>query len=131
MKKPRYCHYYGYFFCKSCHKDDKHIIPARLVMQWDAKVCCSVSFCTSDGVTTRRVFHAWQKYPVCRKARDTLSSIADEPAIDLAMANPSLYTQVQRLEEIQTIRLKLRLMQVRHHDFSFLYWFAPFVTLAC
>jgi len=38
MRNARYCHYYGQFYCKSCHKKDKHFIPARLVKSWDQKV---------------------------------------------------------------------------------------------
>jgi hypothetical protein len=86
----RYCHYYGQHYCKSCHKGDKVIIPARLVKEWDRK-----------------------KYEVCREARDFLRAHMDRPMIDLMQANPGLYAEVDgRLQKLHDVRMKFSMMKV-------------------
>eukprot|EP01052_Picozoa_sp_SAG31_P027956 SAG31_NODE_2659_length_5284_cov_6.942152_3_plen_794_part_00 len=94
----RYCEYYGTYFCQSCHRNDKAIIPARLVQEWDKK-----------------------KYKVSRKARQFLNEVMDRPIIDLAGANPAIYASVQPLQVIHGMRLQLNLMKnyiysCRHRD---------------
>ena len=85
----RYCHYYGQYYCTSCHKRDKMIIPAMLVKNWDRK-----------------------KYEICRAARDYLKANMDKPMIDLMQANHALYTTVEALQKVQYLRIQFSMMKV-------------------
>lgn len=35
MKRFRYCHYLGKYFCSTCHSNILEVIPARVVRKWD------------------------------------------------------------------------------------------------
>jgi len=86
--KARYCSYYGAYFCSACHRNDKVVVPARLLQQWDAS-----------------------KQPVSRSAHKAISAALDLPCIDVGLANPLLYDQVPQLRVIQRMRLQLSMMR--------------------
>ena len=35
MKRFRYCHYLGKYFCSSCHGNFLEVIPANVIKKWD------------------------------------------------------------------------------------------------
>lgn len=86
--KKRYCNYYGAYFCKSCHKGDKMVIPALLVKRWDRS-----------------------KYEVCRDARNFLRENMEKPIIDLTAANPGLYAEVPALQSAHDVRIRFSMMK--------------------
>jgi hypothetical protein len=52
----RYCNYTGLYYCPRCHHNEKTLIPARIVHNWDTKehkvhrtlgLCTSARLCVS------------------------------------------------------------------------------------
>ena len=35
IKRFRYCHYLGKYFCSSCHSNFLEVIPANVIRKWD------------------------------------------------------------------------------------------------
>eukprot|EP00736_Rhodelphis_marinus_P009579 Rmarinus@m.19428 len=91
--KPRFCAYTGLYYCKGCHANDKHVIPARIILKWDFK-----------------------QYPVCRWAKDMLAAVHTQPVLDITVVNSQLYEAVPALYDLQNLRLQLFLM--RHYILS-------------
>eukprot|EP00117_Sycon_ciliatum_P040711 scpid30216/ scgid29869/ Pleckstrin homology domain-containing family M member 3 len=79
------CSYDGRYYCAECHLDEEELIPARLVHNWD--------------------FH---KYKVCKDNLEVLHVMEEQPIIDLASTNPSLYTHISELQEAKLLRSQLK-----------------------
>lgn len=56
----RLCHYLGKYFCQLCHRNEKSIIPSRIILKWDFTVC-----------------------PVSNFAKELLESLYCDPVFDL------------------------------------------------
>lgn len=84
MKRFRYCHYLGKYFCSSCHSNFLEVIPANVIRKWD-----------------------FTKYEVSNFAKDLLQRIHFDPLFDLMDLNPSLYKRFRVLEGLKDIRQQL------------------------
>ncbi|KAK8784953.1 hypothetical protein V5799_008678 [Amblyomma americanum] len=78
------CSYDGYSYCPDCSGNESHVIPARIIHNWD-----------------------FRKHPVCREAKNLLKKYEDEPLLDLRVLNPSLYDAVPELAATQVLRSQL------------------------
>ncbi|KAL6064511.1 hypothetical protein QOT17_010909 [Balamuthia mandrillaris] len=88
ISTTRYCEYTGLHFCYECHVKDQCIIPSRVLANWDFK-----------------------RYYVSRFARLFLREIAEEPAFNISVLNPALYTMVPALQKIKVLREQLFYMK--------------------
>lgn len=84
IKRFRYCHYLGKYFCSSCHNNALEVIPANVIRKWD-----------------------FTKYEVSNFARDLLQKIHFDPLFDMKDLNPSLYKRSRVLEGLKDIRQQL------------------------
>jgi len=82
--KARVCSYNGCYYCAECHDNEEHVIPARVIHNWDFK-----------------------KYKVSKQTKHFLEQIEEEPLIDLRACNPSLYSAIEEMNEILTLRTQL------------------------
>lgn len=82
----RFCFHTGLWYCRSCHTGKKAILPSQAVTNWNFK-----------------------KYPVCDSSFLLLLESETTPVIDMATANPSLYSQREFLG-IRKLRERLNLM---------------------
>lgn len=78
------CSYDGYSYCPDCSGTESHVIPARIIHNWD-----------------------FRKHPVCHEAKNLLKKYEDEPLLDLRVLNPSLYDAVPELAATQVLRSQL------------------------
>jgi len=81
FRRGRFCHYTGKHYCKKCHSDDKALIPAKVVKEWDHKL-----------------------YAVSKTSYNTLISHLKDPLINLRTECPALYTQLFSLRKVKELR---------------------------
>eukprot|EP01062_Namystynia_karyoxenos_P042009 TRINITY_DN30673_c0_g1_i1.p1 TRINITY_DN30673_c0_g1~~TRINITY_DN30673_c0_g1_i1.p1 ORF type:complete len:675 (+),score=167.75 TRINITY_DN30673_c0_g1_i1:84-2108(+) len=86
--KPRPCHYTGELFCRRCHGDKRHAIPARILRRWD--------------FTPARV---------CNAAYAHLSEIWSRPLVHVDAVNAELYTRLPRLQQARRLRTQITLLR--------------------
>lgn len=78
------CAYNGYSYCPDCFSSESHVIPARVIHNWD-----------------------FRKHPVSKEAKTLLKKYEAEPLLDLRVLNPSLYDAVPELAATQVLRSQL------------------------
>lgn len=78
------CAYDGYSYCPDCFGSESHVIPARVIHNWD-----------------------FRKHPVSNEAKTLLKKYEAEPLLDLRVLNPSLYDAVPELAATQVLRSQL------------------------
>ncbi|KAI6176488.1 C1 domain containing protein [Aphelenchoides bicaudatus] len=88
ISEARICDYTGRYYCTKCHWNDLSYIPARLVRNFDSV-----------------------KRPICRATKQLLTLVEHKPIINLAKANPALFTYVNGLKKIHHIRTKIMFMK--------------------
>lgn len=76
--------YDGHNYCTDCHANDKMIIPARVLHNWDFK-----------------------EYPVAKRTRHFLSQVEAEPLLDIKTSSPTLYKSVPELATCLDLRTQL------------------------
>lgn len=74
----RVCKYDSCYYCFECHADDEHVIPARIIYNWDLR-----------------------KHSVCRSTKLFLLQIEEEPLLNIDETNPSIYAVIDELQEIR------------------------------
>ncbi|XP_015780728.1 PREDICTED: run domain Beclin-1-interacting and cysteine-rich domain-containing protein-like [Acropora digitifera] len=84
IKRFRYCHYLGKYFCSSCHTNALEVIPANVIRKWD-----------------------FAKYEVSNFARDLLQKIHLDPLFHMIDLNASLYKKHRVLDGLKDIRQQL------------------------
>jgi len=82
LRGPRFCEYSGRWFCRECHRNDKSIIPARVLQAWD-----------------------FGQYRVSVRAKEFIDTIWDEAVFDVEVFNNELYSKIKALAEM---RVRLR-----------------------
>ncbi|RWS31676.1 DUF4206 and RUN domain containing protein-like protein [Leptotrombidium deliense] len=82
--KARVCNFDGYNYCLECHSDEKLIIPARILQNWD-----------------------FARYSVSNKNRDKLMLTESEAFLDIKIMSPILYKAVPAMEECLNLRTQL------------------------
>jgi len=83
-KSYRWCHYLGRFFCSGCHSNMSHVIPARIIHEWDFK-----------------------KYPVSNFSQEILTSMTKEPVFNIHDLNPGLLRKVEKIKQVAGARSQL------------------------
>nr|XP_057937275.1 pleckstrin homology domain-containing family M member 3 isoform X1 [Doryrhamphus excisus]XP_057937276.1 pleckstrin homology domain-containing family M member 3 isoform X1 [Doryrhamphus excisus] len=91
--KAKVCHYSGWYYCQSCHRDNTFLIPARLLHNWDTS-----------------------KHKVSKQAKEFLEFVYEEPLLDVQQLNPGLYEHCEPLSVV--LRLRQRLQSLRAYLFS-------------
>ncbi|XP_061774154.1 pleckstrin homology domain-containing family M member 3 isoform X2 [Nerophis ophidion] len=91
--KAKVCHYSGWYYCQSCHRDHTFLIPARLLHNWDTR-----------------------KHKVSKQAKEFLEFVYEEPLLDIQQLNPALYEHCEPLRVV--LRLRQRLQSLRAYLFS-------------
>ncbi len=84
-KHLKRCFYFGKLYCKICHQNDKHVIPAKLIQTFDMK-----------------------KYPVCTNAKFMLDSVYRRGIFDIIYDNSDLYDQSTLLNDCRLLRVQLK-----------------------
>lgn len=81
----RVCRYDGAYYCYDCHDDEEHIIPARVIQDWD-----------------------FRKYKVSKYNKLFLMKIEEEPLFHIDELNSLLYDVTPELSEMKTLRIQLQ-----------------------
>jgi len=87
LTSARLCYYTGAYYCQNCHKNDKAILPAQILLNWD-----------------------FAKYKVSVYAKEYLSDIYDKPIIDVTTVNSSLFEYIPQLQKLRDLRRYLSYM---------------------
>ena len=82
--RSRLCKYDGLHYCLDCNQDDKAIIPARVIHNWD-----------------------FSRYTISRENKDKLDLVENEPLINIKLANPLLYQYNASMKECLQLRTQL------------------------
>ncbi|EDV96252.1 differentially expressed in FDCP 8 homolog [Drosophila grimshawi] len=88
--EPRLCDYRGLYYCPSCHWNDRFIVPARIVHNWD--------------FTPQRV---------SRTALQEIRLFLEKPLIRLEEENPKLFVFLEKLCTVK--KLRQNLVHMRHY----------------
>lgn len=79
--QSRLCHFDGHHYCSECHLNEKSIIPARVLCNWD-----------------------FNKYAISKRNQHFLSLISNEPMFELKTLAPLLYETFPELQELDGLR---------------------------
>lgn len=80
------CSFSGDYYCSKCMAEGQHLIPSRMIHNWDLK-----------------------QYSISRKAASFLS---DKPSLlDLKILNPRIYMAVDTMAQLQSLRIQLNLLR--------------------
>lgn len=79
--QSRLCYYDGHHYCSECHLNEKSVIPAKILCNWD-----------------------FNKYPISKRNQHFLTLISNEPMFKLKAMAPMLYKVCPELREIEDLR---------------------------
>lgn len=79
--QSRLCYYDGHHYCSECHLNEKSVIPAKILCNWD-----------------------FNKYPISKRNQHFLTLISNEPMFKLKTMAPLLYKVCPELREIEELR---------------------------
>nr|XP_020477223.1 protein RUBCNL-like [Monopterus albus] len=85
IKKLRYCHYLGRYFCDCCHSGSESVIPGRVLSCWD-----------------------FGRYPVSDFSKQLLESVWHQPLFDLTCVGKTLYSRVKELNKFRELQEQLQ-----------------------
>uniref|UniRef100_A0A6B2EL96 RUN domain-containing protein n=1 Tax=Phlebotomus kandelakii TaxID=1109342 RepID=A0A6B2EL96_9DIPT len=85
---PQVCSFSGNYFCDTCMSQDLHIIPAKVIHNWD-----------------------FRRLPVCQKVSKFLFEFNLQPIIDMKIVNPDIYSAVTEMAELQSLRIQLNFIR--------------------
>lgn len=80
----RVCYYDGGYYCFDCHDDEEHVIPSRVIQNWDFK-----------------------RHKVSKYNKLFLMKIEEEPLFHIDEINAGLYDVIIELKEVKLLRLQL------------------------
>ncbi|XP_065889788.1 pleckstrin homology domain-containing family M member 1-like [Dysidea avara] len=86
--EPQLCDYTGSYHCSECHHNQTHMIPARIVHNWD-----------------------FTEHKVCCNCFERLQVLSVRPLLQLHQASPDLYNYVQDLEQMEQLRKDFIIMK--------------------
>ena len=72
------CTYDASYYCFECHENEEHVIPARVIHNWDLR-----------------------KHQVAKKCKMFLMQIEEEPLFNIDETNPTLYNVIKELLEVK------------------------------
>lgn len=84
----RLCHFSGAYYCTSCLDAKPHAIPARIIFNWD-----------------------FGRRQVSRRAALFLREFEHQPFIDLRLLNPDIYSAVDEMAHMQSLRIQLNFVR--------------------
>lgn len=79
--QSRLCHFDGHHYCSECHLNEKSVIPARILCNWD-----------------------FNKYTISKRNQHFLNLISNEPMFELKSIGPLLYESCPELIELDEMR---------------------------
>ncbi|XP_027041520.1 uncharacterized protein LOC113669648 [Pocillopora damicornis] len=79
------CTYDASYYCFECHENEEHVIPARVIHNWDLR-----------------------KHQVAKKCKMFLMQIEEEPLFNIDETNPTLYNVIKELLEVKVLRSQLQ-----------------------
>uniref|UniRef100_A0A1I7SXG7 DUF4206 domain-containing protein n=1 Tax=Caenorhabditis tropicalis TaxID=1561998 RepID=A0A1I7SXG7_9PELO len=85
---PRFCDYYGLFFCSLCHGGEKSITPARVVTQW-----------------------SFTEHPVSDRALRFLRAVRETPVFRIRDLPGDMLKKIKPLKAVVELRQKLKHME--------------------
>ena len=80
----RVCNFDGFNYCTECHSDEKAVIPARVLNNWD-----------------------FTKHPVSNENLKKLQLCETEPRLNIKIASPILYKEIPELREMLDLRTQI------------------------
>ena len=72
------CKYDACYYCFECHENEEHVIPARVIHNWDLR-----------------------KHQVAKRCKLFLLHIEEEPLFNIDETNPTLYNVIKELREVK------------------------------
>ena len=72
------CTYDACYYCFECHENEEHVIPARVIHNWDLR-----------------------KHQVSKQCKLFLLQIEEEPLFNIDETNPTLYNVIKELREVK------------------------------
>ncbi len=72
------CTYDACYYCFECHENDEHVIPGRIIHNWDLR-----------------------KHQVSKHCKLFLLHIEEEPLFNIDETNPTLYNVIKELHEVK------------------------------
>ncbi|XP_059609036.1 pleckstrin homology domain-containing family M member 1 [Phlebotomus argentipes] len=85
---PQACSFTGHYFCDTCMSQDLHVIPAKVIHNWD-----------------------FRRLPVSQKVSKFLFEFQLQPIIDMKIINPGIYSAVSEMAELQSLRIQLNFIR--------------------
>ncbi|CAI5446290.1 unnamed protein product [Caenorhabditis angaria] len=85
---PRFCEYYGFYFCTLCHGGDKSIIPSKIISLWN-----------------------FQEALVCDRAYRFLRAVRELPVFRIREISGDLIKKNKSLRNVIDLRAKLKDME--------------------
>lgn len=79
------CTYDACYYCFECHDNEEHVIPARVIHNWDLR-----------------------KHQVAKHCKLFLLHIEEEPLFNIDETNPTLYNVIKELREVMVLRSQLQ-----------------------
>lgn len=79
------CTYDACYYCFECHENEEHVIPARVIHNWDLR-----------------------KHQVSKQCKLFLLQIEEEPLFNIDETNPTLYNVIKELREVKLLRSQLQ-----------------------
>ncbi|XP_046851023.1 uncharacterized protein LOC124444445 [Xenia sp. Carnegie-2017] len=82
------CCFDGSYYCYECHVDDEHVIPSKIVHNWDLS-----------------------KYKVAKHVKLFLMQIDEEPLFHIDEVNSTLYNAIGKMKKAKHLRMQLQHMK--------------------
>eukprot|EP00727_Mastigamoeba_balamuthi_P011204 m51a1_g6706 hypothetical protein (872) ;mRNA; r:110428-114461 len=80
----RYCHYTGKWYCEDCHKNDRSVIPARVIFDWDLS-----------------------EYKVAQSSLEQINKHKNDPVLNIPALNVKLFSAVPGLKQASDLRKQI------------------------
>ncbi|KAK9890427.1 hypothetical protein WA026_010516 [Henosepilachna vigintioctopunctata] len=87
-QKLNVCAFTGEYYCDNCMSNETTPIPARIIHNWD-----------------------FNYYHVSQRSFNYINEVKDHPLIDFKVLNPFIYSIVQEMSELQTLRNQLNYLR--------------------
>ncbi|KAL3289564.1 hypothetical protein HHI36_022981 [Cryptolaemus montrouzieri] len=87
-QKLNVCAFTGDYYCDSCMSDENISIPARIIHNWD-----------------------FNSYPVSQRSFNYIKEVKDHPILDFKVLNPFIYSVVDEMAVLQTLRNQLNYLR--------------------
>lgn len=78
------CDYNGRFYCQDCHKKNPHIVPARVIHNWD-----------------------FRPRPLAIQSVEIIDHLYDREKLNIEQLNPQLFDSVSVMNELRELRERI------------------------